>query len=548
MMTPTKADSRKVFIAWLGALFFTVLGAKLWVVQLYGSPLPLWDQWYEAKDFFYPWMAGTLSLRDFFVPSNEHRIFFTHLLDYIVIAVNGRWEPMLQMTVNCFIHAGFVCALAGALWTFFGRQHGWLICALLAPFYALPYAAENTVWAINSQQYFMSLAALVTICGLGFGKVGGQKWCVGLVAAFAGLVTMASGFLAVVTVAGLIVLRALRNRRVEKGEALTFGVCVVVAALGMSLKVAMPGDEPLKAHTAGEFTAALIHNLAWPFMERPYLMCVVTLLPLLFLLALGLWSALQSAAIAYGRANYGDGIPASRYMDVLNIMVIAGIFALLLLAEHAMFSGVARRYVRLVPLVFAGIMLFNIGKLSQAVVQQIMTPTRMMNLIAEERVETFMDTGNEKEFFAEPTVRPDPKVVLGILQSKPLQRIMPGICQGPDHRPPPYRLMMPTEMLYLNAQWILAAGVALFAVLCGWGMARGALGLVREEYAGIIVLLTALMALGFVWSRSAITRNTVAYELQSQLSGYFQAHGNSQRAAIHAAKAEELKHPPSRMP
>ncbi|MDR3456714.1 MAG: hypothetical protein P4N60_04670 [Verrucomicrobiae bacterium] len=560
-MTPTapKTDPPKVFAWWLAALLLVVLGAKLWTVQLFGSPLPLWDQWYEAKDLFRPWMEGSLTWRDFFAPSNEHRIFFTHLLDYTVISLNGRWEPMLQLTVNCFIHAGFAGALATALWLFLGRQNGWLICSLLAPFYALPYAAENTLWAINSQQYFMSLAALGTIAGLGFGKPGGPRWWLGLAAAFASPLTMASGFLAPLTVGGLVGLRLLKNRRLEKGGLVTCALCGLAVAAGLALKVSMPDDEPLRAHTPGEFFNAFAHNLAWPFIDHPKLMCLVTLLPLAlllgfyfrknfpdvraaeFILALALWSGLQSAAIAFGRANYGDGFPASRYMDVLNILVITGIFAILLLQRRWLPPGPGKQIAPLLPLIYAAIMLFCTVKISQLVVDQLLVPTRLTNLIAEERVETFRATGDEKEFFAAPTVRPDPKVVLGILQNEKLRPILPGICQPPGRRPPPYRLMVPTEFLLAHATLILAAGLVLFTGLCGVGLARNALGLARENLAGIIVLLAALTALGFVWSRSAITRRTMEYDLQCQLVAYFDANNNPQRAAIHAAKAEALK-------
>jgi len=554
-----KIDSTKTFAAWLAALFLIVLGGKLWIVQLYGSPLPLWDQWYEARDFFRPWMEGTLTWREFFAPNNEHRIFFTHLLDYGVISLNGRWEPMLQMTVNCFIHAGFACALAAGLWIFLGRQSGWLICGLLAPIYALPYAAENTLWAINSQQYFMSLAALGCIAGLGFGKTGSARWWLGLAAAVAGLGTMASGFLAPVTVGGLMVLRLIKARRMEKGNLLTFAICIGLVALGASLKVSMPADEPLRAHTLGEFFNALAHNLAWPFIENPKLMCLVTLLPLVvllcfyfrknftgsraaeFILTLALWSGLQSAAIAYGRANYGDGFPASRYMDVLNIFVIAGIFAVLLLQRGWSPAGPAKQIAPLLPLLFAGVMLFCIVKISQLVVDQLLVQTRIMNLVAEERVETFMTTGDEKELFAKPTVRPDPKVVLAILQNPKMRAILPGICQPPDQRPPPYRFRVPTGLLLHYAPLILGGGLCLFAVLCGIGLARGALGLTRENLSGVFILLAALTALGFVWSRSAITRRTVEFELQNQLAASFTENNNPQRAAIHAAKAEALK-------
>ena len=114
MTKPTNLapDSFKCFAAWLAALFLVVLGAKLWVVQLYGSPLPLWDQWYEAHRFFRPWMEGHLTWQALFAAHNEHRILLTRLLDMGVIWLNGRWEPMVQMTINAFIHAAFVCGLA----------------------------------------------------------------------------------------------------------------------------------------------------------------------------------------------------------------------------------------------------------------------------------------------------------------------------------------------------------------------------------------------------------------------------------------------------
>ena len=389
MSEPSKTESPRQFALWLAALFLVVVGAKLWVVQLFGSPLPLWDQWYEADVFLRPWVEGRLTWRDYFSPMNEHRIFFTHLLDMGLISLNGRWEPLLQMTANVFLHATFVCALAFCVWDFLGRKAGWLVCFLLAPFYALPYAAENTIWAINSQQYFLSLTALVTVVGLGFGPTGSTRWWLGLVAAFAGLGTMGSGFLAAVAVGALMVLRLLKSRRVDKGNLLTLILCFVIVGLGACLHVSMPADIPLRAHTPLEFLNALARNLAWPFIANPQALCFVMVLPLVallvfyfrkafpgsraaeFFLTLGLWSALQSAAIAFGRANYGDGFPASRYMDVLNLWVIVSLFAVVLLLRGWTRGPLAPPLAPLLPLALAGLVLFQIGNLSQIVVEQL---------------------------------------------------------------------------------------------------------------------------------------------------------------------------------
>jgi hypothetical protein len=559
MSDQTKIESARQFALWLAALFLVVVGAKLWVVQLYGSPLPLWDQWYEAEATFRPWVEGRLGWRDLFVPSNEHRIVFTRLLDLGIISLNGRWEPLLQMTVNVLIHATFVVTLAFALWEFLGRRSGWLICFLLAPFYALPYAAENTIWAINSQQYFMSLAALGTVLGLGFGQVGSWRWWLGVAAAVAGLGTMASGFLAALAVGGLIILRVITNRRLEKGSVLTFALCVVIAGAGLAMKVSMPDDLPLRAHTLREFLAALTRNLAWPFIEHPGLFCLAMLLPLVallifyarkyfpdtraaeFLLTLGLWSALQAAAIAFGRANYGDGFPASRYMDVLNIFVIAGFFAGLLLLRQWAKGKAAQQLAPLAPLLLAGVLFYQLGFISQIVVDQLLIPSRLMNLVAEERVETFLTTGDEKELFEKPTVRPDPKVILGVLQNQKLKPIMPAACFAPAQQPAPGFLAAAAAVLLRQAPLILAAGLGLFLVLGGFGLARGALGFPRDNLSGVLALLVALTALGFVWSRSAITRKSVEFDLQTKLAAHFQAENNPVRAAIHERKAEALK-------
>jgi len=554
----SKTDSSKHFAAWLAALFLIVLGAKLWVVQLYGSPLPLWDQWYEANAFFKPWLEGRLTPADFFTPNNEHRIFFTHLLDMGVISLNGRWEPMLQMTVNAFIHAAFVCALAFCLWDFLGRKNGWLICALLAPFFALPYGAENTIWAINSQQYFMSLFALATLVGLGFNPPGSRRWWLGLAAAVMGLFTMASGLLAPMAVGGLLVLRAIKSRRIEKQNLITLAICLVVVGLGAAAKVTMPEDAPLKAHTLMEFISAFARNLAWPFVSTPAMALLIPL-PLAgllawyfrpnfqrshtaeFLFALALWSALQSAAIAYGRANYGDGVPASRYMDVLNIFVIASLFATGLLRQLWTGGTFSKWAAPLLPLVFAGVIFFGLVQVSQLVVQGLLVPTRMMNLVAEERVETFMATGDERELFETPTVRPDPKVTLGILRNKKLQTILPAVCLAPTTHPVTGRFTAVSQWLLKNSPLILMGGLALFAGLCGFGLARKTLGLVGADLGGTIALLAALTALGFVWSKSPIQRTTIERELHYKLAAYFTSVDNPKRAAIHEHKAEALK-------
>ena len=67
--------------AWLWALslFLVGLGAKLWLILRFGTPLPFWDQWEEARVVYLPYFEGKLSLAGLFSAHNEHRIFFTRI-------------------------------------------------------------------------------------------------------------------------------------------------------------------------------------------------------------------------------------------------------------------------------------------------------------------------------------------------------------------------------------------------------------------------------------------------------------------------------------
>jgi hypothetical protein len=550
-------DSFKHFSVWLAALFLVVLGAKLWLVQLYGSPLLLWDQWYEAGSFFRPWVEGHLTWQVFFAPDNGHRIFCTRLFDLIVIRLNGRWEPLVQMTVNAFIHATFVCGLAFCLWDFLGRKNGWFVCFLLAPFFALPYAGENAIWAINLE-YFLDVFSLATLVGLGFARPGSRWWWLGLAVAILGLFTMASGLLAPMAVGGLMVLRIVKKRRLERGHLITLGVCLTVVGLGAALNDASGGDRSLRAHSLMEFASALARNLTWPFFDTPGMACLF-LLPLVVLVALyfrpnfqepraaellltfGLWSVLQSAALAYGRANYGDVIPVSRYLDILNIFIIASLFASVLLAQFWLRGAFSVKFTLLPPLVFSAVIFLGLCRISQIVVDNLLLPTRMMNLVAEERVEAFMATGDEHDFLEAPTVRPSAEVALGILRNAKLQTILPAVCLPPAEVPVTGRFAAVSQWLLRNSTGMLYCGLGLFVGLVGYALIRSPLGLAWENLPAFIALLAILAALGFAWSKAPVKRETIEQNLDYKLAAYFKSVNNLKRAAVFEHKAEALK-------
>ncbi len=416
-----------------------------------------------------------------------------------------------------------------------------MICLLLAPFFALPYAGENTIWAFNSQLYLLDITALATLAGLGFGKPGGGSWWLGLAAAVMGLFTMASGLLAPLAVAGLTLLRAIKQRRLEKWNFITLGACLAVVALGMALRVTMEDDRLLRAQSLMQFTSVLARNLTWPFFDVPEMVCLISL-PLALLVAL------------YFRPDFPAPRPAE-FLLVFGTLGLAAIRRPRLWARelwrdrsrqplHGRFEYFCHRQsvchgaatavvdprpisgwaVTLLPLAFAGVIFFGLGRISQIVVDNLLRPTRMMNLVAEERVETFWATGESRDFFEPPTVRPSPEVALGVLRNVNLQTILPAVCLPPRfaarHRPvcrPGAVVAAEFSRRYCSPDCFCLRGLL---QLTGWRAGpwvwRG------QDPAGLIALLAGLAALGFVWSnRVRSGGNRVEYGLQRDLAAYF---------------------------
>jgi hypothetical protein len=78
-----------------------IFGAKLWLISAFGSPTPFSDQWdVEAAWLFKPYVEGTLRIGDLLSPHNEHRPFWSRLFDLALLELNGRWDPIIEMTSN----------------------------------------------------------------------------------------------------------------------------------------------------------------------------------------------------------------------------------------------------------------------------------------------------------------------------------------------------------------------------------------------------------------------------------------------------------------
>ena len=348
-------------VLWLTVLFLIVFSAKLFLIRNNPVTVPFWDQWdAEARKLFVPFSACDLSWTQMFSFHNEHRIFFTRLLALGLLTLNGVWDPRVEQVVNAAMHAYVGVLLATTLWLANARRRIDVIALVCAFTFAMPFAWENTLMGFQSAFYFLLLFSIPAIGLVGRYRPGSAPWYLGWACALSALVTSAGGVTAAVAIAGMVVLELAGDWRKWREALSNLMAAAVVTGLGLALaSPPLPGHEPLRAKTAGEFFGALWHNLAWPWTDTPRFAAVMWLPVGVLLLAaawrrgrttelerlvvaLGAWVAMNAAAIAYGRGA-GGGYPATRYMDFLSIGLVANALALVAVMNWTGTNLMARR-------------------------------------------------------------------------------------------------------------------------------------------------------------------------------------------------------------
>jgi hypothetical protein len=335
---------------WAASLLLTGLGAKLWLIHKFSTPLPFWDQWEDARVVFAPYFEGKLSLAALFSPHNEPRIFFTRVYDLVLLLLNGQWDGELLMVLNAMIHCAIIAGLGLFMTRSLEMRYWTLIWLPLVLALALPFAWENTLAGFHSMFYFLLLFTLLTIWLLGSQAPGSPRWRSGVLAAVMALFTLSSGFLAVWAALGWITIQVWRAPQNWKRQVPVLAVWAVLTIAGVMLKANVKHHQALQAHSLAEFATALGSNLAWPWIVLPpfapaNLFALVALAWFVLraeedcrpaegmTLGIGLWVVLQGAAAAYARGAGGKG-PGWRYMDSNSLILAANCFAIAFLLQN----------------------------------------------------------------------------------------------------------------------------------------------------------------------------------------------------------------------
>ena len=321
------------------ATLLLIIAARLYFVETFGISLPYWDQWDAEGDFLLrPWIEGRLKLRELWQPHNEHRIFPTRLLSLLIFNVTGGWDNLVEARVNVLVAA----CIPLIVLLFLLRQkalHGlrWLLLVVIIAQFSLPFAFENLLVGFQSQFYFLIIFTLFAIILASLYPDNALAMAGVLVLSWLSVLTMASGILTPLAVAGVYALQSFQKREFN-GKLLVLAVVLLgLSAAGYSIMPQIEANHIYRARSVSELFRALQFILAWPMSESwpaavalwlPALVMVPWLLRNrtltradLFMAGCVMWSLAQTFAIAYGRGQ-SMGSVSSRYTELFTIGLI----------------------------------------------------------------------------------------------------------------------------------------------------------------------------------------------------------------------------------
>jgi hypothetical protein len=340
-------------------LFLFVLGARLLCIQHVGESFHFIDPWvHEMWALYLPFLDGNFSWHHLFAPCNEHRLFFTRVLSLGVFLFNGQWDNLVLASVNALMYSTIALGLSVMLWSFFDRKHLGPVVVLIALTMGMPFSWENTVWGFQSQFYFFVGFSVLTFWLLGMNKALSTEWFWGVTAGVCAIFTVGAGITATVIVAGVMVLKMIKEKRLISHHLVTLLACSGI--YWIYHQVAVPDQSlSLRSHTWAQFVGRFGQAMAWPYNDAMWLAIVMwlpmvllvvyflrpgrTVPPLVWLLIMiGAWCVLNNIGIGIFRGAFVHRT-ASRYMDLTSMSVVVnGLATLLLLHDCGAISWVGK--------------------------------------------------------------------------------------------------------------------------------------------------------------------------------------------------------------
>jgi hypothetical protein len=279
------------------------------------------------------------------------------LVDLCLLIVDGQWDGRVQAVTGSLIQSVSAGLIVGWIAPFLGKQSAWFFAASIGLLFSLPFGYENTLWGFQSQVFLLLFLAVLTTHQLTCSEPLTLRSCLGLLGALLSLGTMASGLLAGAATLPILFWQMVYRPRSRPRYAI-LGACICLSiVLGFLSLVSVPENAGRASHSLQQFLTALLHFAAWPRSAAQW-PALIYLLPWTWLMiqqlrrraaptpvvgwigALGIWSLLQMAALAYARKDD----PPPRYTDIFSIWVVVNLAAAFLLLRAQ--PGAGARKVR----------------------------------------------------------------------------------------------------------------------------------------------------------------------------------------------------------
>lgn len=331
-------------------VFFAVIViSKIIMITTLVNATPVLDQWdAEAHYLYKPWLEGTLSWSDLFAAHNEHRIFFTRLMDLVLFEINNKiWDSNLQMLVNAVLHTATLLTLVHLLTKLFNQQQKLLFFKLSLLFLIFPVASSNMLWGFQSQFYFLLLFSIVFLYGIATFPPFTIKWWLALLVGLFCPLTLASGPITLLAGVILILVKSIFKQDDRKKSLASVILLLPIIGIAIYYTPTITGHAVIKSQSIWQFIYAVLYAISWPLPRGLGLIVYVPAFVFvykkwqkrdvlntneLFIIGLLLFAVGQIFVLSYARASI---IGATRYYDFYIVGVLANLaFLFKLISEN----------------------------------------------------------------------------------------------------------------------------------------------------------------------------------------------------------------------
>ena len=352
----------------IGGTMLVILAARLGEIHLFGSDVPRYDQWpVEGLQVVRPWLASTLTAGDLFIPHGEHIPAWNRVFMWFQLVITGKWDPLVQVTVNAVLFTGFVMIIAKWILRFLTPIAALPTLLVLILVGGIPHGWGNITWGYQSGYPLALIFLFLHIYGTCTQQPWTRFWWVAQGAALAALFTIEGMWLTPLVVVASFLWTSPRKIRDH-----LVPLSIAIIGLMLCLLLKQGGAASSFFQNPISHLHAWLHLLGWPsalpgavgIMLLPWLIHAQRLrnrpetTPFdRIIFSLGLWGSAYALLLASNLPDAGADFD-SRCGDLHLIGVLAGVMAFSRLIPN---SGKMRPVLLSLAIIWAGLLVSGLA-------------------------------------------------------------------------------------------------------------------------------------------------------------------------------------------